>query len=164
MDNSRWIQDAVQTYQARLTRYAAQIIGDPERGRDVAQETFFRLCRQPRAEVENHVAAWLFTVCRRLALDVRRKEQRMQTLTAEQSAAQLSREGSQVELTEQTDLAQKVLQLVEKLSENQREVVRLKFQNGLSYREISQITQLSIGNVGYLLHTAMRTLREWLEP
>jgi len=35
----------------------------------------------------------------------------------------------------------------------------LKFQNGLSYREISRITNLSVSNVGVLIHTAIKTMR-----
>jgi RNA polymerase sigma-70 factor (ECF subfamily) len=42
---------------------------------------------------------------------------------------------------------------------NQREVVRLKFQNQLSYEEIAAVTSLSVSNVGFLLHTALKTLR-----
>lgn len=54
-------------------------------------------------------------------------------------------------------------QLMESLSENQREVLRLKFQSGLRYREISEITGLSVSNVGFLLHTAIKTLRTQME-
>ena len=43
---------------------------------------------------------------------------------------------------------------------NQQEVVHLKFQSGLSYREISDVTGLSVSNVGFLLHTALARLRE----
>ncbi len=45
------------------------------------------------------------------------------------------------------------------LSENQREVIRLKFQNDLSYKEIADITRLSVTNVGFLLHTGLKKLR-----
>ena len=48
------------------------------------------------------------------------------------------------------------------LTETEREVIRLKFQNELSYREISEITGLSVSNVGYLLHRGLRSLREML--
>ena len=45
------------------------------------------------------------------------------------------------------------------LPENQQEVVRLKFQNGMSYREIATVTELSVSNVGFLLHAAIQALR-----
>ena len=41
--------------------------------------------------------------------------------------------------------------------------MRLKFQNGLSYKEISRVTELSVSNVGYLIHTAIQKLRQQLE-
>jgi RNA polymerase sigma-70 factor (ECF subfamily) len=49
------------------------------------------------------------------------------------------------------------------LPENQREVIRLKFQTGMSYREISAVTGLSVSNVGFLLHAAINTLRRKLK-
>ena len=57
----------------------------------------------------------------------------------------------------------RVQSMMADLSENQREVVRLKFQTGLSYREISDVTGLSVSNVGFLLHTAIKTLRQNLK-
>jgi RNA polymerase sigma-70 factor (ECF subfamily) len=46
------------------------------------------------------------------------------------------------------------------LPDNQQEVIRLKVQNGLSYREISEVTGLSVSNVGFLLHKGIKTIRE----
>ena len=48
---------------------------------------------------------------------------------------------------------------LESLPTNQREVIRLKFQNGFSYQEISRISGHSVSNVGYLIHAGMKTLR-----
>ena len=38
-------------------------------------------------------------------------------------------------------------------------MIRLKFQAGFSYKEISRITGLSMGNVGFIIHTAVKSLR-----
>jgi len=53
--------------------------------------------------------------------------------------------------------------MLEELPENQRAVIALKFQNGLSYKQISQQTGLSVSNVGFLIHTGLKTLRRALE-
>ena len=53
-----------------------------------------------------------------------------------------------------------VVQMIDALPENQQKVIRLRFHSGLSYREISVSTGLSVSNVGFLLHTALGTLRE----
>ena len=47
---------------------------------------------------------------------------------------------------------------LETLDTRSRELVRLKFNEGLSYKEIAERTGLSIGNVGYILHHAMKTI------
>lgn len=158
-EHAKWIGAVVERYEGSLVRYAAQVTGDLERGRDVVQDTFLRLYQQDREQLDGHLAEWLYTVCRNRALDVRRKEQRMKTMTADQAAAQESREVEQSAAAEQHDTASRVLEFVDGLSENQREVVRLKFQNGLSYKEIAAITKLSVSNVGYLIHTAIKKLR-----
>ena len=53
---------------------------------------------------------------------------------------------------------------VDTLPERQQEIVRLKFQNGLSYREISRITEMSVSNVGVTLHNAIKAIRKQINP
>ncbi len=53
-------------------------------------------------------------------------------------------------------------QLVDKLSPRQQEVLRLRLQAGLSYREIAEVTGLTVGNVGFHFHQAVRNLRDSL--
>ena len=44
------------------------------------------------------------------------------------------------------------------LDERSREVIRLKFNDDLSYKEIAERTGLSPGHVGYLLHHALKAI------
>ncbi len=158
-----WIASVVAQYEVPLIRYTTQITGDVDRARDVVQDAFLRLCREDRAHIDGRVAQWLFTVCRNRALDVRRKEKRMKTMTDHQAAAHPSHDADQDRLVEQRDSLEHIQKALSTLSPNQQEVVRLKFQSGLSYREISEITELSVSNVGFLLHTALKKIRERLE-
>ena len=145
---------------APLLRYATRMLdGDVERARDVVQDTFVKLMAQPVASVNGHAVEWLFTVCRHRALDVLRKERRVMRFAegqAERVTAADPRPGRELEHAE-THAA--ILRLIEHLPPNQQEVVRLKFQNGFSYKEISRITALSVTNVGFLIHTAVARLR-----
>ena len=59
--------------------------------------------------------------------------------------------------TDETHAA--LLGLIDRLPVKQQEVIRLKFQNGFSYKEISRITEHSVTNVGFLIHTAVQRLR-----
>ena len=83
----------------------------------------------------------------------------MKSMTAEQTSVQESRDTDHAAVAEQQDTTTRVLEFVDRLTQNQREVVRLKFQHGLSYKEIAAVTELSVSNVGYLIHTAIKRLR-----
>lgn len=158
-DARAWIGSVVGRYEGPLVRYAQKITGDLERARDVVQGTFLTLCRETNPPAEDRLAPWLFTVCRNRALDVRRKESRMSLMSEAESAGCPSREIAPDAAIEQRETLGQVLELLTSLPENQQEVLRLKFQNGFSYREISGITQLSVTNVGYLIHMGIKSLR-----
>ena len=162
LSQADWIRAVMDRHAGPLARYAATITGDVDRARDVVQDTFARLCGEDRRRLEPHLAEWLFTVCRNRALDVLRKENRMTALSEAELAARPSPTPSPAHEAERRDTHSRVLQELATLPKNQQEVVRLKFQNGLSYEEISHITQLTATNVGFLIHTAIRTLRHQL--
>ena len=149
---SQWIVDALDLHEDALIRYATWVLRDPERAREVVQETFLRLCREDPEKVGGYIAQWLFTVCRNLAFDTRKREARMTPLLDAEI-------GVDTDL-EQRETAGEIFRMLENLPKNQREVVYLKFQCDLSYKEIAEVTKLSIGNVGLLIHTALRAIRK----
>jgi len=149
---SQWIIDALKLYEDSLLRYATWVIRDHELAREVVQETFLRLCREDRSKVSDHVAQWLFTVCRNLAFDTRKREARMTPLLDAEIGVDSN--------LENREAVGEIFRLVKDLPKNQREVVYLKFQCDLSYKEISEVTKLSVGNVGLLLHTALKAIRK----
>lgn len=158
-ENRGWVRDAVGRFEGPLTLYASKLLKNAETARDVVQETFLRLCEQDRDAIDDHLAEWLFTVCRNRAMDVLRKENRMTQLSEERVHRCLSPDPGPLDLSERRDLAAKVIKLLDDLPSGQREVIRLKFQNGFSYQEISRISGYSVTNVGFLLHAGIKTLR-----
>ena len=158
-----WIKASVARWESDLLRYARHLVGDAERARDVVQETFLKLCQQDRGELDGHLVEWLFTVCRNGALDVRRKEQRMTTMTLDAVMDSPSFDPQPDDAAEQRDSTVHIMELLRGLPRNQQEVLRLKFQHSLSYREISSITGLSESNVGFLIHVGIKRLRELLK-
>lgn len=158
-EHGAWVREAVSRFEGPLALYATRLLGDPEAARDVVQDTFLRLCGANRDAVGDHLAEWLFTVCRNRALDVLRKEHRMTQLREDQVSRCLTSAPGPAEAAERHDLGARVLALMESLPINQREVLRLKFQNGFSYQEISRISGHSVSNVGYLIHAGIKTLR-----
>lgn len=161
--DASFVGEALARHERGLLAYAVGITGDLERARDAVQETFVELLQQPRAALEPRLAAWLFTVCRNRALDAMRKERRMQPLAeGERRTTGEGAGGDPAARAEAGDTAGRVLRALAELPEREREVLRLKFQGGLAYRDIAEVTGLSVANVGFLIHTGMKRLRERL--
>jgi RNA polymerase sigma-70 factor (ECF subfamily) len=156
------IRSAIDQYQGRLIGFAARITGDLDTARDVVQDTFLRLCTQDLEAIGDHLPAWLFKVCRNRAVDVRRKAGPMEPLDdmAEGRAHGVSIDP--LRLLEQSDTARLALAAIAELPAAQQEVLRLRFQEELSYKEISAITQHSVSSVGFLIHTGIQRVRRRL--
>ena len=158
----QFIERAMADYESPLIAYAATILNDPDLARDVVQETFIRLCRQDHAMVSAHLKSWLFTVCRNRALDLLRKDQRTQFIDQDRWQ-NVPDPGLQPDArADNDDRLARVMKLLDRLSPNQRDVILLKFQQGLTYREIQHVTGLSSGNIGFLIHTGLKHLRSLL--
>lgn len=159
-EDAGFLRRTFETQSGPLTRYAARLLGgDLDRARDVVQDTFVRLMAQPPEAVNGHAVEWLFTVCRHRALDVMRKEGRMRAFADGEAERVTTGDPRPGRALERAETREAILHMIETLPPHQQEVLRLKFQNGFSYKEISRITELSVSNVGFLIHTAVTRLR-----
>lgn len=161
--NHSLLIEMLERYERPLIRYALTIIDDLDQARDIAQDVFIKLSQNLKTLDHSKLAPWLFTVCKNRALDHRRKHQRiipMDTALLDQHSSHTPAPSASLEANE---LSQQLLQWMSELPEKQREAVRLKFQSGLNYKEISDILHTSTGNVGTLIHLGITHLRErWL--
>jgi len=162
-EHAEWVRGLLDKCEGRLIRYALRFTGNLEAARDVVQETFLRLCSTERQKIEGREVAWLFAVCRSRAVDLLRKENRMSPLDEIQLASCESTEPTASESLIERERTAVVLKALAALPPREQELVRLKFQEGLSYKEISAVTQLSVSNVGLLIHQGVRSLREQLK-
>ena len=157
------VKQALDLYESSLIAYAASILnGDIDRARDVVQDTFLKLWLAEPDKVRENVKAWLYTVCRNRAFDVLRKEQRLDLGNDEAIANLGDWRPDPSQSSDTHELCDRVWHFVEQLSPNQREVLRLKYIHDCSYKDIAAATGLSIGNVGFLMHVAIKKLRELL--
>lgn len=158
----QFVLRALEQFEGPLVGYANGILHDLERARDVVQDTFIRLCKQDIDKVRDGLKTWLFTVCRNRALDVLRKERRAVPVDDEQLGRTAAPGPSPARQADRRERVGELMHYLERLSENQREVILLKFQQGMSYQEISEVTGLGTGNIGFLIHVGIKRLRELL--
>ena len=159
-DFEAFIEQAVEEHESALIGYARTFVYDRERARDVVQDTFIRLCKQDIEKVRDHLKSWLFTVCRNRCLDVLRKDKRVEPLDDLQWKKVAGTDVAPDEAAEQEDKMEELMRVMDRLPKNQRDVILLKFQQGLSYKEIEKVTGLGQGNIGFLIHSGLKRLRE----
>ncbi|MEM9883280.1 MAG: sigma-70 family RNA polymerase sigma factor [Planctomycetota bacterium] len=150
-----------------LLRYAGHLLRDPGRAQDAVQDTFARALRLGEGEAPRDFRAWLFTVCRHRCFDVLRKERRMTLLAPsprnlEHAAAAHANQAGPADTAEANDTFAAIRRHLAALPANQQDVVRLRFQGEMTYRQIADATGHSVSHVGVLLHTAIKTLRSQL--
>jgi RNA polymerase sigma-70 factor (ECF subfamily) len=151
------VLDALETYERRLVRYAAKLLGgDLESARDIVQQAFLKLCQQDCQAIQHRMAPWLFTVCRNLALDERKRTKPAHVAAPESfSDDRISPD----EAAMQSEDYQQVVGWIDRLPERQREAIEL-WASGLNYREISEVVSSSEGAIRVLVHRAITRLKE----
>ena len=165
-DPYQWVLEAVDTHELPLLRYARRLLGDLDLARDAVQHAFVRLCEEPREKVAGRVAPWLYRVCRNKAVDHLRHAGREQALLegdasgSAGSPASVANRGADdpAHLAADHDLAARLRELLQHLPAPQRETIDL-WCEGLTYREIAEITGRQEGHVRVLAHRGLTALR-----
>ena len=152
----------VAEYETALLRYAARMLNNPTAARDVVQHTFIKLVRgwKPGMHASPSLKSWLYRVTHNEAIDYIRRESRLQVLHEKQAndpAMSVCTNGQNCPMTD-GEKHDAVLSLMHTLHPREQQVLLLRLEEGLSYREISRVTGRSEGNVGNLLHHTVRKL------
>ena len=159
----RAIEEIMATYEMPLMRYATRLVCDSSAAQDVVQDAFIRLCRKIREGQPPEQGAlrnWLYRVTHNCAVDYIRSESRRKEIHEEAGETLKERRADKGFSREQA--LHKVLGALDRLPEAERHVLVLRLQEGLSYKEISDITGHKVGYVGYLIHHGTKELTDLL--
>ncbi len=161
-EGAQIFQKLVETHQNSLTRYAVSIVHSLEVSREVVQDVFLSFWKHQDQIHDSAVKVWLFKSCRNSCIDYLRKENRMSHFNeGDQESIECPNELPSV-VMEKEEAQKNILKKIENLPSKHREVLRLKFQEDLSYKEISEITGCTVNHVGVLIHQGVLKLRESL--
>lgn len=151
-------ESVVAEHQARLLRYARRLVRDSDSAQDIVQEAFLRYLKDPpQCADPRQLQSWLYRVTHNLCVDLIRKESRRRERFERMEPPALSAPPSTQDL-EAEDVRKIVDHLLERLSATQRTVILLRLREGKTYREISEITGMSVSNVGFHLFQALKKL------
>ena len=144
-----------------LARFASSS-GERDDIEELVQDTFARAFSSLESfRGESSFRTWLFTIERRLMLDRRRSVRRNRTTVSVQ-AGDASTEFTALDALLADEAQSRVRKAVDSLSPMQREVFTLRVEQGLSYRDIAEVTGSTEGAARVHYHGAMRAVKEYL--
>lgn len=143
-----------------LLGFARRSLHSPEKAEDVVQETFARAWRS-RSRFDptlGSLRTWLFTIERRVIVDVSTNETKNQTFPLD-----LGNEPAQEDHVEKAMLGWQMESALHRLDPEHRMVITELYFNGRSGREVAELLALPEGTVRSRAFYALRMLRLLLE-
>ncbi len=143
-------------YFDRIYQYLNYRLGEPDVAADLASEVFLALIDSLKVgkPPKTSLSGWLYTVARNLAADYIKQKQRTVPLMEDLPVDEPSMT-DRVHLAYLTPILKQALL---KLTEEQQDVIALRFGQGLSLAETAQIMEKSVGAVKALQHRALAAL------
>ena len=151
-----------------LIAYAFQILKDREEARDQVQEAFRRMLHQD-VEIYNP-KAWLYRTLHNLSISQLRRKKRLQNegeekqldFFAEKMDGEIKVENP-LQKMERSEKVGRVAHFISLLPEESSNLIKMKFEEKLSYKQMADRTGLSVGNIGFKLHHLLRNLASELK-
>ncbi len=167
--------ELVEKFQQPLFNFVFRTLRDDTEAEDVAQNTFLQVWKsRARYQRTAKFSTWLFTIARNLCLNEIRRRSRHPAESLEETHAehddqpQRQYEDKKVFLPTENvlhgELAKKIEEALDELSENQRTAILLCRQDEMSYEEIAEILNSSLSATKSLIHRGRETLKEKLKP
>jgi len=156
------IEQVFAALESPLLIYARRLLGDADVSEDIVQEAFMKLHAQFHAVLAPQ--PWLYRTVHNLAVDHQRRASKIVLVGdgAEDVACPVNDASDSQPLPDEQIARWEGIGLVrlvlETLDARSRELIRLRFNEDLSYKEIAEQTGLTVGHVGYLLHHALKAM------
>lgn len=154
-------------HKTRLFNYIFQMVRDRDLSDDIFQETFVKAIttiKQGRYNDMGKFSAWLYRIARNLVVD---------TFRAEKNEGSLSTDDADYDILNRRELAEDTIEdvmvdlqieedlrrLIDELPDVQREVLNLRYYRELSFKEIAELTGVSINTALGRMRYAILNLR-----
>jgi RNA polymerase sigma-70 factor (ECF subfamily) len=155
---------AYDQYAPAIYRYAYRLTGHTETAQEIVSDTFYRLLLALKngGGPEQNLSAWLYRVAHNLIVDLYRREpeKRQVALDEASEVAVPDLHEERILRDEETKRVRGALQLLTPL---QQQVIALRFLEGMSNKEVAQISERTVEAVKALQHRALNSLRRILE-
>ncbi len=158
-------------YKTKLYTYIYYTVRNEELAEDIFQETFTKAIitiRQGRYNENGKFPAWLTRIAHNLMIDHFRQEKQESFVSCDEEERNILNSLSFSEGTVETEIVNRqiladVCRLMHHLPEEQKEVLHMRFYQDLSFKEIAELTGVSINTSLGRMRYAILNLRRMAE-
>ena len=169
-------RDLYDRYKDRVYNVCYRITGNPTDALDASQETFgivFRRIREFR--FQSRFSSWVYRIAVNASIDLRRRSRTRRIASLESITESRGDEGARFELADQNvempsaaasrkELEDEIQSAIDRLSDKLRSMIVLRYTENLSYEEIAETLEISLGTVKSRLSRAHEALDRELTP
>ena len=164
-------EQLISPYTKQLLNYIFRMLKNREDAEDALQDTYIKVYNSLKSfQGNSSFRTWLYKVATNVCLDHLRKQKNTANVSLNQTTPdgeyefQISDDTYSPEVSAKRKAAFNALNTaMNKLEEDQRQAVSLRDIHGLSYDEIAQVTDTTIGTVKSRINRARQALRKFLE-
>ena len=158
-------------YKSSVYSYIYYIVQDKELAEDIFQETFVKVIvtiKQGGYTENGKFKAWIMRIAHNLVIDSFRQERSENTISNDEVEVDLFNNRDLCEETIEDSLVRRqvlsdVRKLVKHLPDNQREVLEMRYYQDLSFKEIADLTGVSINTALGRMRYAILNMRRMAE-
>jgi RNA polymerase sigma-70 factor (ECF subfamily) len=155
----------VRSYQQRVYWHVRKMVIDHDDADDLTQEVFIKIHRYIDAfREDSQLFTWIYRIATNECLTFLDKKKRRFFLPIGDIEAELSKKVDNSAHISGEEIQLKLQKALLKLPEKQRLVFNMKYFEDLSYEEISEITNTSVGALKASYHHAVKKIEEFLQP
>jgi len=159
MTNENDLRIIIDENQAALLRYAERLLHDDILAQDAVQVTFIKYVKNKAEKIKNP-RAWLFKILRNHCFNIlRQQKKKAEVMLDETNIHTIRNSDSPDKKLIKEETSKIVRQSINALKPRHKDVVILKLEHDKTYKEIAKILDLTVTNVGFILHSAMNELK-----
>lgn len=154
----------VRTYQQRVYYHIRKMVIDHDDADDLTQEVFIKIHRHIETfREDSQLFTWIYRIATNECLSFLQKKKKRFFLPIGDVTGELVSKIDQAPHISGDEIQRKLQKAIVKLPEKQRLVFNMKYYDDLSYEQIAEITNTSIGALKASYHHAVKKIEEFLE-
>lgn len=163
--DERALGELYDRYEARIYSYIYRRTGNESLAEDLTAQVFLKMLEAIRSDKGWHssFSGWLYRIAHNAVIDYYRQRDRQQQVSLEDTLTTTASDHNPVVMAEASLDAQRLRMAIGRLTEEQSEVITLRFLEGYSISEVAEMLDKSEGSIKALQYRAVTTLRQLLQ-